>query len=56
MTDKAQLEMRIHGVKDNLGSIEFKLQEVYDKVQKLIDKLDEHEEIFKAIEEKANDV
>lgn len=52
MTDNAHIEMKIHGVKDTLGSIESKLQDVCDKVQKLIDKLDEHEAEFKAIEEK----
>jgi len=52
MTDKKQLEMHIHGVKDNLDSIEFKLQNVYEKINTLINKLDQHEEMFKAIEEK----
>ena len=52
MTDNAQIEMKIHGVKDNLGSIESKLQDICDKVDSLISKLDEHEEMFKAIEEK----
>lgn len=52
MTDKAQIEMKIHGVKDNLGIVESKLQDVYGKVEALINKLDEHEEMFKAIEEK----
>jgi predicted nucleic acid-binding Zn-ribbon protein len=52
MTDKAHLEMRIHRVNDNLDSIESKLQDVHDKIQKLIENINEHEEMFKAIEEK----
>jgi archaellum component FlaC len=54
MTDIPQIEMKIHNVKDQLGSIEFKLNEICDKVEALISKMEEHEAEFAAIEEKLN--
>lgn len=54
MTDNSQIEMKIHQVKDQLGSIEFKLNGICDKVEALISKMEEYEVEFKAIEEKLN--
>lgn len=53
--DNRQIEMKVHKVKDQLGLIESKLNNICGKVEMLIAQMDAHEAEFKAIEEKLND-
>lgn len=55
MTDPRQIEMKVHGVKDQLSVIESKLNNICGKVEMLIAQMDAHEAEFRAIEEKLND-
>lgn len=56
MTSIDQIEMKIHKAKDQLGSIEYKLEMIADKIDALIVKMNEHEMEFQAIQEKLNDL
>lgn len=56
MTTIPQIEMKIHETKDQLAIIEDKLNDIADKIDALIDQMEENEKEIQAIQEKWNDV